>query len=679
MGWKCVPQVMGLVRGDGMRRDGKGQAKHRANAAAIIHEAFEIADREDGHPIPIRKSASDTYDRSRTPNNRYVGYQTADDVVAALEAEAAAQTVEVQTKDKKTGGPVIRKRPLRSDAVIGVAVIFKPPCAIARTWSREQYDKFINDSLDVMATVQCGGEVDKKTGRLKRGQEPCHLFRRENIIAGAEHWDEGSLAEGEDVYTGHWHKIYKPEDEAGKYRGNLIDPYFLSRLSATYPRMMRERGWDIDDCDCTDWEKFNDDKSPENKGYKAKRKSKIRQGGKSVNKYIASAEREAVAAQYEEAGAMLDQAAALKQEVEQRAEIDANSVRDQAQTEADVFLADAAEDAGNAVAQAQIEAEVDATAALDIARLEAEIESTALLAEARSEAEAALTAARDAAVEAGRERMQAEADRDKALAERNEAVSQKDRALKDKEQAEADANISFVEQQRIELQNRLLNNMQASSQEQLNALAEKLNTASVEVQKLRTEIMTSRKERDALLSEVADAESDRDKAKAEAEDAKADAETAKSEAEAAQADRDAAHKEADDLRREAVARAELAGREAAKATQAKIEADAREAWKAWLDSKKKHAEAAAAKIIEDAKARAAEMIAAAAEAAQGEYAFLLKWLADPRQRYKTGESFLAVARDAHMREIRKNRAMPSEVKDIERGQRTGTGRTGPGE
>lgn len=406
MGWKCVPQVMGLVRGDGMRRDGKGQAKHRANAAAIVHEAFEIADRDDGHPIPIRKSASDTYDRSRTPNNRYTGYQTADDVVAALEEEAAAQTVEVQTKNKETGETVIRKRPLRSDAVIGVAVIFKPPCAIARTWTRQEYDKFINDSLDVMATVQCGGEVDKKTGKLKRGQEPCHLFRRENIIAGAEHWDEGSLAEGEDVYTGHWHHIYKPEDENGKYRGNLIDPYFLSRLSAVYPRMMRERGWDIEDCDCTDWEKFNDDKGPENTGYRAKRKSKIRQGGKSVNKYITSAEREAVAAQYEEAGAMLDQAAALRDDVVQRAEMDADSIREQARAEVDAMLTDAAEDAGNAIAQARAEAELDALAAQDTARLEAEIEAAALVAEAES-----------AAAKVGREKAQAEAARDKAKRE----------------------------------------------------------------------------------------------------------------------------------------------------------------------------------------------------------------------------------------------------------------------
>lgn len=650
MGWKCVPQVMGLVRGDGMRRDGKGQAKHRANAASIIHEAFEIADREDGHPIPIRKSASDTYDRSRTPNNRYVGYQTADDVVAALEAEAAAQTVEVQTKDKKTGGPVIHKRPLRSDAVIGVAVIFKPPCAIARTWSREQYDKFINDSLDVMATVQCGGEVDKKTGRLKRGQEPCHLFRRENIIASAEHWDEGSLAEGEDVYTGHWHKIYKPEDEVGKYRGNLIDPYFLSRLSATYPRMMRERGWDIDDCDCTDWERFNDDKSPENKGYKAKRKSKIRQGGKSVNKYIASAEREAVAAQYEEAEAMLDQAAALKQEVEQRAEIDADSVRDQAQTEADALLADAIEDAGNAVALAQTEAEVDAAAALDMARLEADIEAAALLAEARSESEAILTAARDAAVEAGQERMQAEVGRDKARQEAAEAEAARKTAEADREAALQEAADAEARRMSAQMALPVLDGMRTSMLNEIEVLDQSRDKA-----------------REAL-----------DAAKAEAETAHKSRDTARIEAEAAKADRDAARREADALRQEAVAKA----KQEAMATRDKIEAETREAWKDWLEHKKERAYATADTIIAKAKAKAAEIIAEATEAAQGEYAFLLKWLADPRQRYKDGKPFLEAAREDHMREIRKNRAMPSEVKDTERGQQTGagrTGRTGPGE
>jgi vacuolar-type H+-ATPase subunit H len=582
MGWKCVPQVMGLVRGDGMRRDGKGQAKHRANVAAIIHEAFEIADQNDGHPIPIRKSAPDTYDRSRTPNNRYTGYQTADDVVAALEEEATAQTVEVQTKDKKTGETVVRKRPLRSDAVIGVAVIFKPPCAIARTWSRDQYDKFINDSLDVMAMVQCGGEVDKKTGKLKRGQEPCRLFRRENIIAGAEHWDEGSLSEGKDVYTGHWHKIYKPEDENGKYRGNLIDPYFLSRLSAVYPGMMRERGWDIEDCDCTDWEKFNDDKNPENTGYKAKRKSKIRQGGKSVNKYIASAEREAVVAQYDEAGAMLDKAVALGQALKEQAEADADAIREQARSDADKMKKN------QEVAQQELE-----------------------------------------------------------------SIQMKGDLLK--------GGLTLLENVRSNMQKEL-----DAKESALDVVESKAETAKADVEAARAEKARLEQEAAVIRQQLDADKAARDKLRQEAEAAKIDRDTAKAQAKTACDDRDAAREEANELHRTAVARAE----QEAMAMRDKIEADTREAWRDWLERKEQYAENTAAKIIADAKAKAAEFISAAT----GEYAFLLKWLAN--QKYQSGVTFLARAREAYRKEIREQRVseMPAGVRGAGKGQ---PGQDGP--
>lgn len=593
MGWQCAVQMLGLVRGDGMRRDGKGKTKHRANAAAIVNEAFLIADPEDGHPIPYRKSASETYDRTRTTLNKYGDIKTADRVMQALEDEADKQKIEVQTVDKTTGQPVTRYRGLQSNTPIGIAVIFNPPGEITRDWSQEKCAKFIADCEDCLVQIPCM-KIDKK-GQIKRDkngdpvEEPRYLFRKENLIAHAEHWDEGEPGDPP-VYSPNWHNIYLPKDQYGKYNGSMVDTMFFSVvLNRMFPQLMRERGWDIDETRHTDWEQFAEDKE-----YRTEAKARIKKGGRSVNRYRADKKLEEAEAHLEEAASMVEQAAAIMEDVGRREQEADEKVR------------------------------------------------------------------------------MAEADRDKVLAERDEAVSQKDQALKDKEQAEADADDAFMERQRLDLQNRLLDDMQASSQEHINALAEERDTASAEVQKLRTEITASRKERDALLSEVADAESELDNAKAEAKRTKA-------EVEAAKADRDAARKEADDLRRDAVAKAELAGREAAKAVQAKIEADAREAWKDWLDSKKRQAEAAAAKIIEDAKARAAEMIAAAAEAAQGEYAFLLEWLADPHQRYKTGESFLDVARAAHMREIRKRRmsAIPPEVRGAERGRQTGTGRTGP--
>ena len=377
MGWKCVPQVKGLVRSDGMRRDGKGQAKHRANAAAIVNEAFLISDPEDGPPIPFRKSASETYDRTLTKDNKYTGYATADGVMAALEREADAQTVDVRTTDKKTGGTVVRQRPLRSDAVIGLAVIFNPPGPVACHWTPEQNAKFLEDSLDVMGQIQSSIRLDKKGARkaegLKRSQEECHLFRRENVIAIAEHRDEGEPEESEGVRTPNWHVVYKPEAEDGKYKGNVIDAYSLSYLSVEYARLMRDRGWDIDDPDATDWAKFNG-----NKEYKEKRKRKIREGGKSVNKYRAAANREKAAAQAKEAQEILDRAAELKQDVEvyaerTRREADAEAERTIAQAEADAAAArrekEQAVAARDAAKQEQAEAEQSRNEAQDQVQL----------------------------------------------------------------------------------------------------------------------------------------------------------------------------------------------------------------------------------------------------------------------------------------------------------------------
>lgn len=340
MGFKCVTQIMALVRGDGMRRDGKGQAKHRANAGAIIGEAFEISDPEDGHPIPIRKSASETYDKARTVNNRYEGYryQTADDVIAALEEAADAHKVPVERKSRKTGKVETHYRALPPDAVIGIAVIHKPPCAVARTWTPEQYEKYIKDSREVMELIQCGGQTVKGSDEFKRGREPCRLFAQKNRIASAMHWDEGSednedLPEEEGtIYAGHWHDIFIPEDENGLYRGNLIDAYFLSHVSAVYPAMMRERGWDIDECDCTRWDLFAQDKD-----YREERKRKIKEGGRSVNKHRERMRRKKTDAKLEEAQGILDQAIETKRDVEGYAE----RTRQEAEAEAERIVAGA--------------------------------------------------------------------------------------------------------------------------------------------------------------------------------------------------------------------------------------------------------------------------------------------------------------------------------------------------
>lgn len=598
MGFQCLPQVLKLVRGDGMRRDGKGKSKLQANAAAITNEAHPIKDPVDGHPIPIRKSASETYDRTRTKYNKYVGPVMADDVLEALDEEAAKQKVEVRVKDKETGETVVRQRALPSNAVIGLAVIYNPPCDVARNWTPEQYDRFIRDCEEVMAQIPCR-KMDKKGHAVG---EPYYLFRQENRVARVEHWDEGEPGDPP-IYTGHWHETYTPADQYGKYNGNMVDSLFLSvMVNRMFPQMMRERGWDIDDPEHTDWERFADDQE-----YKAKRKTRIKRGGRSVNQYRADKKLEEAEAQVEEASAVLDQALTLRQDVKERAEADADALRDQARADTEAVRFEAAVDAGEAVARAETEAELDVAVALDTARLEAEIEAAALLAGTQAEVDTLRKTAQADAAKAARERAQAEAERDRAKQETADAEADRDTAQKEA----ADAR-----------------NQQMLAQMALAPLADTKAGIQDEIRSLGQSLASTRK----------------------------DVEAAKAEAKAAKADRDAARREADELCRDAVARAE----QKAQATRTQLEAEAREYWQGWLADKKKKAETAAAKIIEDAKAKAADIIAVAAEAAKDEYAYFIKWMSAPYRKYTSGKhkgrTFLEAARADRQEEIRQKRA-----------------------
>lgn len=240
MGYKCTPQLIGLVRGQP-----KPGQKHRANGGAILRELGEE-----------RYSASPTLDRSRSARNEYTGYRSGGDCWAAMEDEAARYKVRGRTKDGKDF-----VRSLRSDAVVGISVIYNPPHDMAADWTVEDYQRFYRDSQEVMAAI-----------------EP-RLFRPSNVRMMADHADEGLEAEpGE--YGRHRHAVYVPRDGEGRYCGNLEDARLRDRINQEYPRMMRDRGWDLDDLDITDWERYKTD--PE---YQAERQAKRRKSGRSVADY----------------------------------------------------------------------------------------------------------------------------------------------------------------------------------------------------------------------------------------------------------------------------------------------------------------------------------------------------------------------------------------------------------
>lgn len=695
MGFQCVPQFMGLVWGEGTRLDGKGQAKHRAKAGAIIGEAFLISDPEDGHPIPIRKSASETYDKSRTVNNIYTGYQTADDVIAALEREADAQRVPVQVEDKKTGKMVTHYRPLPSNSVIGATVILNPPCAVACNWTQEQYDKFIQDSLDVLELIQSGGQIDKKTGEVKRGREQCKLFGRANIIATATHWDEGSLELGNGVYTPNTHIVYVPKDEDGKYRGMLIDGIFCAHVSKVYPAMMRERGWDIDDCDCTDWDRYKSD--PE---YRTQRKKKIKEGGKSVNRHR---ERE-TAKNYKESQEILDRTIALQQDMEaeasrrhQQAEAEAEDTIDEGIERAKRIVNDAEQKAAEILSEKQAMEEARDTARADaeaarIAKEKAETDRDTARKE-QQEAEQARDAIRQETAT-----IQKNIDMRKTLIRTLQGQINDLNKKQEKAEKEAGPMILAV--------NRAKKERDAAQQEK-DRLQEEINAANEEYESAMDAVKTAKEERDRAVADRDTAQQERNRLQGEINTANEEygpvmqaVKTAKEERNKAVADRDAAQQERDrlqgeiktaneeygpimqavktakeeaaKLRRTKVAVAEQAAMQASQEMKDKIAANARKAWNDWLEDNKRKAED-----------KVAEIVAAAVEAVQGDFAPFIKWMADPSRKYTsgphTGKTWFQVFFGIYQEDVRKQRLsrMPSEVRDAGKNQQAGVERTDP--
>lgn len=266
MGWKCIPQVIGLVRGEP-----KPGAKHRANGGKICKEAG-----------CERASRSKTLDREKSKDNSYRFQESG--TVCWDQMEQTAEEYRV-TGTNKNGKAFSRK--LRADAVIGWAMIIKPPMAVAATWSEAKKDKFRNDSWRAMMVI-----------------EP-RLFRKGNVRMLARHRDEGG---------DHDHVIGEARDQDGAYCGNLVDFKLLQKINEQYPALMRGYGWDIEDAEVTDWNRYQSDLEYRDA---VNAKKAAGPGGLSVNDYMAkqAAERaEQAMTMYQEAQATLQEAQEAREE-----------------------------------------------------------------------------------------------------------------------------------------------------------------------------------------------------------------------------------------------------------------------------------------------------------------------------------------------------------------------------
>ena len=250
MGFKCALQIKGLTIDDPAPT-----AKHRMNLRKAVMEAGNE-----------RASKSDTLDRSRSHFNRYEGFTSGKECADAMETGSEFTTVHM-----KDG--TVRQRKTRSDAVIGFAVICNPPADVCQSWDDDTYAKFYSDSWECLSLVKP------------------NIFRDENTVMIAEHFDEGVPPEdSSDVsqIDRHQHRIGYARDENGKWCGNEIDGKFLHDLNTVFPQMMRDRGWDMDELDTTDYDRMAVDEE-----YATERRKKRKQSGKSVNEHIAGKVRDA--------------------------------------------------------------------------------------------------------------------------------------------------------------------------------------------------------------------------------------------------------------------------------------------------------------------------------------------------------------------------------------------------
>ena len=235
--FKTTPQILGLTRED------HPQGKHRANGMGICLELGEE-----------RASKSNTLDRSLSHMNIYEGFERGQDCWEAMCKSAGEYRSHYTDKNGREC-----KRKLRSNAVIGFALVLRAPCDVCRYWDDPTYQKFYEDSLVCLCEI-----------------EP-RLFRKSNIRMTAEHYDEGLTHDGRER---HLHVVGECLDENGNYCGNLIDPKLLVEINRRFPELMRSKGWEVEDLDTTDWKKFNKDEQ-----YRQERKQVLKDKGLDVNKY----------------------------------------------------------------------------------------------------------------------------------------------------------------------------------------------------------------------------------------------------------------------------------------------------------------------------------------------------------------------------------------------------------
>lgn len=183
----------------GNQRSTKSKSSRRGDLRSVACEA-----------LTERWSKDPDVDRTKTKDNIYTGYHSGLALTEAMTAEAQAYS----DKRKAEGG-----RALRSDAAIGWGLIVKPPLGFFDSMNKSEKDRFWDDTIEILGETVGKSNIRATVIQVDEVEEHMHLF-------GMGYDEHGKLCVD-----------------------NVINPRVWSRWNHEYPQRMRERGWQIEDCD----------------------------------------------------------------------------------------------------------------------------------------------------------------------------------------------------------------------------------------------------------------------------------------------------------------------------------------------------------------------------------------------------------------------------------------------
>lgn len=258
------------------KRSSRAGARHTGTLGGVVFEALEE-----------RQGSDPDIDRGRTALNSYQGIRRAVELVTTMNAEADAYS----ERRKKAGG-----RALRDTAAIGFATIVKPDADFIMGLSEAERERFFRDSNEILDGILGADNVRSRVRHRDEAADHEHTFRMGFTPSGK-------------LETAYYFK-----------------PQLWRRINVEFPQAMRQRGWDVADCDVYDPDKADDP------AYMAEREAKRKRYGRGSAAYKdAQAKKKRAEADRMKIDAAIELADARA--VKAQAERDAAAIRDAAAQE----------------------------------------------------------------------------------------------------------------------------------------------------------------------------------------------------------------------------------------------------------------------------------------------------------------------------------------------------------